>query len=319
MKKHIFGFARVAIPALALAFVMGCSQGFESDTLSGGGLAGGFSASVQKGVEQPADLAGTDWLITTGIGMEPYFIVVNFSDDENGNLLGSDISRTTFSYTYEPNDGTGEITTLVGTGDFEIDTSDVMTITIPGYANQFTASLIVPTLDTMTGSVWNGPTPRYSYNSLDFEDSAVQTTFGDGTYPLYNLIYYDGVSAGLIEDMGLFYLKFDSAGVLTVVFPDFYRYHMSTPVVYTPSAPLLKSLNGTVWSATGSIKETVTFTADGADFSGDDPFNAKYVYNERQAGGVSNGAGSFRILAGSTLSIEFYNFRGQGDVIFTQQ
>jgi hypothetical protein len=308
MTKKLYHWMRVAIPVLALAFVFGCEQGFEGEGPSNGISVNGAALSVKSGVTIPATLEGTDWLINTDLGAEPYYIVVNFSDDANGNLLGSDISRTTFTYDYE--NGSGTITTLVGTGRITAISDDELTIDIPGLSGLFTANLIVPTLDTMTDSVWNGETPRYTYASIDFEaNDTVQTTFADGTYPVYNLIFYDGVSAGLIEDMGLFYLRYDENDVLTVVFPDFYRYHMGQDVIYYPSALLLKSLNGTVWTTDGG-KETVTFTADGADFAGTDTFNAKYVYNNRQAGGVSNGAGSFEIDPTSPLELLFYAFRG---------
>jgi hypothetical protein len=313
MKK--IKIARVLVFALAAASFWGCSSALESDPLPGEAAINGLSASVQ-GVTQPASLEKTDWFGPTDLGKEPYYVVLNFGENFNGNILGSDLTLTTFTYTYDSDDGTGTITTILGTEDFETD-GTAMKATIPGGIT-VDASLIVPTLDKMTDTVWDTITPRNIYSSLDFEAATVQTTFGDGTFPLYGLLYYDGVSAGLIEDMGLFYLAYNEDDILTVVFPDFYRYHMGQDVVYTPSALYLASLNGTVWRATSGISEVLTFTTTGASFDGDDTFNATYVYNGKQAGGATNGAGSFLVIPGNPNTLRFYSFGTHGQIDFEQ-
>jgi hypothetical protein len=327
--KKLNLLARVLVPLFVAASFFGCSSALESGLLPGGAGIDGLSASFQQA--PPPTLAGTDWLIDTELGEEPYFIVVNFNDEDDGVLLGSDISVTTFSYTYETSDGTGTITTLVGTGNFKVDDA-IMSIEIPGL-QMFPADLIVPTLTTMTGFVGYGETPRFPYNTVDFESGITQTagyvpgrvrtTFGDGTYPIYDLIYYDGVSAGLIEDMGLFYLAYDSSNVITVVFPDFYRYHMGQPVVYTPSDVILPSLEGSIWgTSTGS--DTVRFSEGTAYFTGDHIFSTPYFYDGYQAGeadnaGGSSGLGSFRILDTSPLTLRFYVYQSTRPFDFTLQ
>jgi hypothetical protein len=124
--------------------------------------------------------------------------------------------------------------------------------------------------------------------------------------------------------MGLFYIQ-NNGATDQVIFPDFYQYHMTTPVIYSPTYTILPGLDGTTWTATvGGKTETVSFNANNATFSNGTAFTAPYVYNGRAAGGVDpdsstppNAAGSFQVIAGQPLTLEFYNFLGGGDVIFS--
>jgi hypothetical protein len=331
IQKHKL-IARVIVPLLAVASFFGCSSALEGD-IPGGAGTGGPAASVQKVSAYPASLAGTDWGGAPDVTppAEPRYVVLSFTagsgTPESGTgvlLLSSSDDPDDFGYDYDASSGNGVIyTATYGDGKFSIDVNtNVMTFILPDLAAQdYYLNLIVPRLPSINGTVWNTITPRNIYSSIDFETDTVQTTFGDGTFPLYDLLFYDGISAGLIRTMGLFYLDYNSDGVLTVVFPDFYRYHMGVPVIYTPSENVLSSVDGTVW-ATKNADETVTFTGGYAVFKGADNFTAPYLYNDKQAGaagvppGTVNDAGSFLVAAngsGNPLTLTFFNYKSRAN------
>jgi hypothetical protein len=342
MKK--FNLARVLIPALVLASFFGCSNGLDGDALSGvpltaqdgGALSGVLPAARSAGAAPeaaayPASLVNTRWLYNpVPAATEPRAAVVSFVDASHVVVIGSDISYTQYDYSYAPGTGSGSIL-LSGTvkSTFQIDSDGTLiTITAGVYVFSFTADLLPAiTQPGLAGKVVNGPTPRYPFNTIDFKTGAigslVQTTFGDGTFPAYQLVYYDGLGAGIIEKMGLFYLGPDSSGN-SVIFPDFYQYHMDEDVTYTLSAEVLGSLTGTTWTA--SDNSTVTFKVNPAHntnyavYSGS-TLGYPYVYNGKSAGGVGLGSpgvstegGSFEVDIDSSgkLSLKFYNFRNTG-------
>jgi hypothetical protein len=328
LTKKLNLLVRVIVPLLAVASFFGCSSALESD-ISGGAGTGGLAASVQKlSVAQPASLAGTDWGgDTSAFGKPPYYVVANFSNAVDGNFLETNTTAPTpFEYTYNPSNGTGTIDDGTNTGKFTINSAGTsMVIDMPGrYPAAFTVTLISPKQADMTGTVWNTITPRDIYSSIDFETKTVQTTFGDGTFPLYDLLYYDGVSAGLIQTLGLFYLRYNEKHVLTVVFPAFYNFHMGVDVVYTPSEEVRASIENTVWYSS-DIDETVTFSGGRAFFDGNaDEFDAPYVYNGYQAGGAggpsgsTDYAGSFIVEdhgLGNAQSITFYNYMNRNNAV----
>jgi hypothetical protein len=140
-------------------------------------------------------------------------------------------------------------------------------------------------------------------------------TFGDGTFPVYEILYYNGGSMGLIQNAGLFYLGQDTSGNNTVIFPDFYGYHTNQDVIYTASTQLLATIAGTNWKAEDD-GQIMTFAGIGnsVTFSGGSlSLTTTYVYNGYQAGGINDGIGSFEVDPdGTSLSILFYNFNGSG-------
>jgi hypothetical protein len=320
--KKLNLLARVIVPLFLAASFFGCSSALESGLLPGGAGIDGLSASFQQAT--PPALANTDWLIDNGEGADPRYIVINFSDCGVGKLLDNNGTITDFEYTYDPETGEGAIT---GDGvDWTFTVTDgVMTITTSD-EEEFTANLIEVRLSTITGFVGNGPTPRYDYSSIDFETDGVtvQMTFADGTYPPYKLITYDGVSAGFIDTLGLFYLRLED-NVTKVVFPDFYGYHMGQDVVYTPSAQIFSSLEGSIWgTSTGS--DTVRFSAGRAYFTGGYIFDTAYFYDGYQAGGAygaggSDTLGSFRIIDNCVdpVTMRFYVYQGTRPFDFTLQ
>jgi hypothetical protein len=329
MLKKLFGFARVAIPVLALAFVTGCSQDFEGGASSNGISLNGVES--RTGVnDPPLVLENTDWAGPTDVNDVSSTVVAAFRNDViNGptvTFLAGDLSMTTYPYSYT---GTG-IGTIIGPTSpvaFTINNAGtVMSIATGIYTAPVTLTLLPKlTLAELDETAWNGSTPRYSYASLDFDTdvtNSVQATFGDGTFPVYALDYYDNVSAGFIEDMGFFYLRKDAKGTTTVVFPNFYQYHIGDEVVYLPSTQIIASIDGTTWMVQASpANETVIFRGNTASFTGTNPdFYASYVYDGYQAGGVNGGAGSFRIqYDGNTgqYKMLFYDFKGGGNLTFT--
>lgn len=322
--KKLNLLARVIVPLFVAASFFGCSSALESGLLPGGAVIDGLSASFQQAA--PPALANTDWLMDKGSGADPRYIVINFIDNDDGKLLDNngDITNFTYAYTYDPQTGKGTITVSGVTWTFTV-TDGVMSIVIPNEGT-FPATLIEVRLTTITGFVGNGPTPRYDYSSIDFETDGVtvQMTFADGTYPFYELVYYDGVSAGIIDTLGLFYLDYSNNGTASVIFPDFYGYHMGQNVVYTTSAEILPSLEGSIWgTSTGS--DTVRFSGGRAYFTGGYIFDTAYFYDGYQAGGAygaggSDTLGSFRILdTTSPLTMRFYVYQGTRPFDFTLQ
>jgi hypothetical protein len=314
------------IASLGVASFFGCSSALESDTLPGEVTISGLAQVQQaKPSDPPATLVETDWLIETGFSYDKPFIVVNFFDGATGNLLfSSEGDPEPFGYTYTPATGAGSFTGDNYQGTFTARSDGVtMDVTINDIGT-FVAALIDAKRGNMDGTVWETEaTPRDIYSSLDFEGDVIQTVFGDGTFPEYELLFYDGVSAGLTEDMGLFYLDYDASGVLTVVFPKFYNYHPA-PVVFTPSDEVLDSLENTVWFASG-ISETATFTDRGqAVFSGSAwADTVPYVYDGKQAGGAGNRPytrgepGSFRVaeVGKDQFTLTFFNWLNSGNMV----
>lgn len=276
-------------------------------------------------------LAGTDWINMEPLSGQPLYVVTNFVTNPTGrvagtgNFLQNDLdSPVAFEYSYDPNTGTGAIDAIdYDPGTFTVSPDGTtMDITMPEYPSTFTAILLDATLSTMNGTVWNTITPRGIYSSLDFEEDSIQAVFGDGTFPEYGLLFYDGVSAGLTQAMGIFYLDYNEDNVLTVNFPNFYHYHPD-PVVYTPSEEVRASLNGTVWAAK-TINETVTFETSEAAFAGNVKVTVPYVYNGKQAGGAGDRPytksepGSFIVQdngPGNPQSVMFFNWLNSNETL----
>jgi hypothetical protein len=258
---------------ISMALFAGCAQGFEGDALSG-------AQSGRSVLAPPATLVNTDWYYEDSSGS----YVLGFRNNGAGNRLNSNISQTAFTYTYAS--GTGTIIIGGSTWDITVDGNDME---IDDGTETLEATELTAQDDDLTGFVGNTITPAKIYSSIDFvdgsagEDGTAQMVFGDGTFPTYTVIFYDGVSAGLIERLGLFYLEDTGSGNYNVVFPYFYTYH-STPVIYEPSAEVLATLVNTTWSAQG-ITEKVVFGVGTADFTGDyESANLPYVYDDRQSG-----------------------------------
>jgi hypothetical protein len=330
--KKLNLMVRVLLPALIVAaFLTGCFSGVESDSLAGRTVENGRSVSVRQVEAYPASLANTDW-VSDEASSQPYYIVLNFSTATIGNVLQNNSNTpVAIPYRYTASTGGGSISGTGWTGDFQIDPSGTTMTLTTAAGPVYTLTLIVPQRTDMTGFVGDTITPRNIYSSIDFEASrTVQTTFGDGTFPAYNLLYYDGVSAGIIDTLGLFYLSTNASGALTVVFPDFYRYHMGQPVIYATSSLVLASLAGTRWISTPS-GATVVFTATQAIFSDPTVGAISYVYNNYQAGGAGvvpgtvNDPGSFLVAnsGSSSQTLTFFNYKSRANppvpLVFTRQ
>ena len=336
--KKLLNVARVLVPAVILASLIGCSSALESDVLSASSLAA-LSASAQNVETPPPSLIATDWAGYTepGAGDPVYasLVVLHFEDSSTVTVIKTDLSRTIYAYDYI--NGGGEVIIDPDTSSyFNIDSAgNIMNLDDELFGVAVTLHLLPKlTLDQLTGTVWDTITPRQIYSSIDFEPGTypiignVQATFGDGTFPLYNLDYYDNVSAGIIESLGMFYLDYredcDGNDVIAVIFPNFYGYHMTQEVVYLPSRVVLKTLEETKWEAADGT--TVTFSSGEATFS-DDSEPHPYVYNGFEAGGVgkptdspSPEGGSFEITHTDTepLKLNFYDFRASGaNKVFT--
>jgi hypothetical protein len=324
--KKLLTRAGALASLLILASLMGCFSGLESDSL-GNALPRQITDPAAEVFLPPPSLANTDWGGIPSGGATADFVALSFKGDGTVTAFtATPPGGTTYSYIYNAPNGVIYIGTPPGTDSFTIDNNTILHLVDTSIFGVTVDMKLLPKLthQELLDFVGEGKTPRYDYSSIAFVPDPpklgyAQMTFEDGTFPDYGLSEYDDVAIGIIDTLGLFYLDYNSAGAISVVFPNFYGYHPTDPVIYDPSPQIITTLAGTVWQDANS--NTVSFDSAGNAVFRDLPSQSfPYFYNGYRAGGVglptptpTTDGGSFEIDKGAnTLELLFYNFRDTG-------